>query len=65
MEISELEENRFWYVRLPGATALSAVKVVDVTELTVAVVVDDPMRAYGLNLPSRYAFRDLEFVEAY
>jgi hypothetical protein len=62
MFIRDLEVKSRWYVRLPGATTLLSVIVIETTDLTVVLQQDRG------GLPSsqrRYLFSDIEFIEAY
>lgn len=62
MEITDIEIDQRWYIRRPGATALSAVVITDVTGCTVEVRDDGGYSRHGTQ---RYVFDELEFIEAY
>ncbi|MCG7948063.1 MAG: hypothetical protein N0C84_17110 [Candidatus Thiodiazotropha taylori] len=54
-----IKKGERWFVKYPGATALTHVAIKDVTASTVLIKsVED-----RFNLESRYAIADLEFIE--
>jgi hypothetical protein len=55
--IPKFRKGDVWYVRLPGATALSKLEVYDRTRKVVELCPLDTMAS------SLYAIRDVEFVE--
>lgn len=56
----ELKVDQCWYVRLPGARALTDVRILELTEYTVLLSYQDfSSPAY------RYEFEDVHFIECY
>ena len=55
----ELRMGQYWYVKYPGATALSEVEIMGVTEKT--VVLKDTRSKFTENM--RYEKTDVKFVE--